>query len=153
MCYEVVFADENGTVKKFEQWIMHKYQQAAQVGRGRAWIRLAELYFKQKERLKHYPYPEDFNDKSPEDEHPPIIKKVDRNTQLELLFRWGFKVAGTEGNHRILYTIHNYEKVVLLHHFDKRYNHTIRREDIIPAEEAYFKFMEKEPSLYPVMRG
>jgi phage-related protein len=151
--YKVVFADENGTVKQFEQWIMDKHEQAARVGRGHAWIRLAELYFKQKERLKYYPYPEDFNDNSPEDEHPPVIKKVERNTQLEELYRWGFRVDDTEGNHRILYTIHNYAKVVLLHHFDKRYNGDIKRKDIIPAEEAYSKFMEREPSLYPVERG
>jgi hypothetical protein len=36
---------------------------------------------------------------------------------------------------------------------DRHYNNTIRREDIIFAEEAYFKFMEMEPSLYPVTRG
>lgn len=147
MLYKVVFADENGTVPQFEDMLIEMAEREKRIGRRGSWTRLAKIYLRQKERLSHYPYPEDFNDKTPEDENPPVIKKVIRNTILHDLYRWGIHLKGT-GNHRILYTIHDYYKVVLLHYFNKQYNGDIRRKDIEPAEKAYYDFLCREPSKY-----
>src|SRR5699024_8150177 len=84
-----------------------------------------------------------FNDKSTDEESPPVVKLVSRQTNLKELFRWGIKI-GTIGNHRILYIVHNYYKVVLLYYFNKQYNGDIKREDIEPAEEQYFKLLRSE---------
>jgi hypothetical protein len=153
MPFEVVFAEENGTVGEFEDFLITKAEQEARLGRrsGR-WIRLAELYYTQKERLALYPWAEEFNKNTPEDESPPVVKHVTRNTDFEFLFRWGI-FGGITGNHRILYTVHNYHKVVLLHYFDKRYNGDIKRSDIIPAEETYSEYCSHDPSHYNVMKG
>ncbi|TFD99420.1 hypothetical protein [Jeotgalibacillus salarius] len=94
------------------------------------------MYYFFKKRLEEYPFPEEFNEQSEEDVHPPVVKPIIFNTQLDELYRWGMKYRST-GNHRILYTVHNYKEVVLLHYFDKQYNGNIVREDIVPAEKTY----------------
>ncbi|WP_322525216.1 hypothetical protein [Marinococcus luteus] len=59
-----------------------------------------------------------------------------RHTELEELYRWGIDGAKT-GNHRLLFVIHDEQKVLLLHHSDKTYNGAIRRPDIVLAEQCY----------------
>src|SRR5699024_12563977 len=113
---------------------------------------LAETYLIQKRRVETDPYPEDFNNESSVDESPPVVKLVSRQTKLKELFRWGIKI-GAIGNHRILYIVHNYYKVVLLYYFKKQYNRGVKREDIEPAEEQYFKLLEQDPSHYPIRKG
>src|SRR5699024_5791503 len=81
-----------------------------------------------------------------DNENPPVVKLVRRQTELKELFRWGIKI-GTIGNHRILYIVHNYYKVVLLYYFNKQYNG-----DIKPAEEQYFKLLEHDPSHYTISK-
>lgn len=153
MTFNVVLADENGTVANFEDFLINKAQQEKRTGRRRkTWIKLAEMYELQKYRLKTDPYPEEIKDVSSDDENLPVVKEVIRHTHLKQLYRWGLKVGAT-GNHRILYTIHNYHKIVLLHHFIKRYNGDIKRKDIEPAEAVYFKYLERDPSHYPVEKG
>ncbi|SIS59585.1 type II toxin-antitoxin system RelE/ParE family toxin [Salimicrobium flavidum] len=87
-----------------------------------------------------------------EEEPPLLIKPITRNTTLEKICRWGIQSKGS-GNHRILYTIHDYHKVVLMHHFDKQYNGDIKRKDIIPAEDAYFEYCGENPPKYPIKKG
>lgn len=94
-----------------------------------------------------YPYPDELHEYTPEDECPPISKHLTKNTTLENLYRWGIPGRST-GNHRIIYAIHNYHKVVLPHYFDKRYNGSIRKADIIPAETNYIEYCTKDPFLY-----
>jgi phage-related protein len=151
MLFKVVFADENGTVAQFEDWLIGKAEQSYRIGKNRIWIELAEIYTVQKRRLQSDPYPVNFNFHALNDENQPVIKQVTENTRLEQLYRWGIKF-GLTGNHRFLYTIHNYHKVVLLHYFNKQYNGTIKQEDIRPAEQFYFHFLEYNPSLYPIER-
>lgn len=66
---------------------------------------------------------------------PLSIKQVYRHTVLEELYRWGIDGAKT-GNHRLLFVIHEGQRVLLLHYFDKTYNGAIRRPDIAPAEQC-----------------
>lgn len=102
--------------------------------------------------MKLYPWPEEFNDQTPEEEFPPIMKHIVRNTTSTNLYRWGLPGRST-GNHRILYAIHNYHKVIIVHYFDKQYNGEIHRQDIQPAEERYFEYCIHNPSLYPIKKG
>src|SRR5699024_12283847 len=98
------------------------------------------MYVIQKRRLETDPYPEAFNHKSTDDENPPVVKSVHRQTELKELFRWGIKI-GSIGNHRILYIVHIYYIVVLLYYFNKQYNGVITREDIKPAEVQIHKLL------------
>jgi len=152
MTFKVVLADEAGTVARFENKMIQKAEQEYRIGKGKEWTQLAEMYVIQKRRLETDPYPEDFNHKSMNDESPPVVKLVSRQTELKELFRWGIKI-GSIGNHRILYIVHNYYKVDLLYYFNKQYNGDIKREDVKPAEEQYFKLLERDPSHYPIRKG
>ncbi|WP_189655320.1 hypothetical protein [Bacillus sp. HNG] len=58
MSFEVIIAEENGTVGKFEDLLISKAEQEANLGIIGKWIKLAELYYKQKERLSIYPWPD-----------------------------------------------------------------------------------------------
>lgn len=69
------------------------------------------------------------------------------NNTVENLYRWGFKFRRT-GNHRIVYTIHDYYKVVLLHNFNKHYNGNIRWEDITCVELVYEHYCINDISYY-----
>ncbi|WP_404456627.1 hypothetical protein [Oceanobacillus kapialis] len=142
-------ADENGAVGRFEDLLISKAEQSYRTGKNKIWVRIAELYQFQKERLSHHPYPEEYNEALSEDDTPPVIKKIDKNTSLKELYRWGIQ-GGKTGNHRILYTLHNYEKVVLLHYFDKRYNGAIKVKNILPAEKNYSNYCIDDPSHYPI---
>lgn len=149
MTYELVFHDE---MKHFEQTLLEKASQEQRTKGKGAWLNLAERYLIQKERLQLYPLPEEFNDQTPEEEWPPIMKHMERNTTIVNLHRWGLPGRLT-GNHRILYAFHNYHKVILLHHFDKQYNGDIKRQDIQPAEARYLDYCSDDPSLYPIQKG
>ncbi|MDQ0297895.1 mRNA-degrading endonuclease RelE of RelBE toxin-antitoxin system [Salibacterium salarium] len=86
-------------------------------------------------------------EKATDDETPPSIKKIDKNTLYSNFFRWGIN-GGRTGNHRIIYAMHNFHKVILLYHFDKRYNGLIKRNDLIPAEWSYEDYCMDDPNLY-----
>lgn len=58
------------------------------------------------------------------------------------------KYGHRTGNHRIIYSIHNFYKVILLYYFDKQYNGLIKRDDLIPAEVNYENYCGIDPSLY-----
>lgn len=149
MTYKLVF---HQSVKEFEAFLLQKAEQDKKTkGKGN-WLNLAKQYIVQKERLKLYPYPEDFNSSALGDESPPIVKHIFRHTTITNLYRWGLD-GGVTGNHRILFVLHNYYKVVLVHYFDKQYNGDIKALDILPAEERYFEHCENDPSLYPIMKG
>lgn len=145
--YEVILAEKTGTVATFEAWMMEKYEQAYRTGRENIWIHLAEQYYEDKQLLSQYPYPEEYNTTS-HDSSPPLISEIHYHNHIEPLYRWG-RPYGKTGNHRILYTIHNYHRVVLLHYFDKTYNGAIKKEDIQKAEEIYDYYCLKYPSRYP----
>src|SRR5699024_9664205 len=147
MTFKVVLADEAGIVVRFENEMIRKAEQEYRTGKGKEWTQLAEMYVIQKRRLETDPYPEDFNNKSSDDESPPVVKLVSRQTKLKELFRWGIKI-GAIGNHRILYIVHHYYKVVLLYYFNKQYNG-----DIKLAEEQYFKLLEHDSSYYTIRKG
>lgn len=152
MAFHVVLAAESGSVADFEDEMLQKAEQEYRTGKGKDWTALSEMYAVQKRRLQTDPYPEAFNDQSSDDENPPVVKRLWRETTLQELFRWGMKV-GAIGNHRILYVIHNDYKVVLLHYFNKQYNGATKRKDIEPAESKYLKFLEQDPSHYPIWKG
>ena len=140
------------SVKEFEAFLLQKAEQDKKAkGKGN-WLNLSKQYIVQKGRLKLYPYPEDFNSSALGDESPPIVKHIFRHTTITNLYRWILD-GGVTGNHQILFVLHNYYKVVLVHYFDKQYNGDIKAQDILPAEERYFEHCENDPSLYPIMKG
>lgn len=149
MGLKLVFHDK---IRRFEETLLERADQEKRTKGKGAWIHVAERYLIQKERLALYPWPEEFHDQTPEDEFPPVIKHITRNTTITNLYRWGIPGRST-GNHRILYAIHNYREIIFLHYFDKQYNGDIRKRDIQPAEERYFEYCSYYPSLYPIQKG
>ncbi|GGK06927.1 hypothetical protein GCM10007063_31860 [Lentibacillus kapialis] len=145
--YQIVLAEKDGTVADFESRIIRQYEQEARIGRGGIWLKLAEQYYEDKLLLSKYPYPEYLNI-AYHDATPPVVKEIFRNNTIEPLYRWG-RQFGITGNHRVLYTIHNYHRVVLLHYFNKQYNGDIITSDIEKAEKAYRNFCLVDPSFYP----
>ena len=125
-----------GNVPSFEDWLLNTAaQEWQQRGRQGPWGKTADQYIRQKTILEYNPYPPE-KDSSSRDIVPPSIKRVYRHTELEELYRWGINGAKKD-NHRLLFVIHEDQRVLLLHHFNKIYNGAIRRRDIIPAEESY----------------
>lgn len=74
-------------------------------------------------------------------------KHINVNTSYESFYRWGIQ-GGRTGNHRIIYAIHNYHKVIMLYHFDKQYNGLIKRKELIPAELNYENYCILDPNFY-----
>ncbi|AQQ55139.1 hypothetical protein B0X71_14460 [Planococcus lenghuensis] len=118
-------------------------------GRQGKWTLLLEVYIRQREIISINPYPEQDEDVS-EDELPPSIKRLERNVSEEYhakLYRWGMEDFSI-GNFRVIYVIHDFHTVLLLHVFDKQYNGDIRRSDIEPAETVYELYLQEHPSIY-----
>lgn len=62
MVFELVLHDK---IKRFEEILLEKAGQEKRTkGKGH-WLNVAERYLAQKERLKLYPWPEEFNDQTP----------------------------------------------------------------------------------------
>lgn len=132
-----------GNVPMFEDWLFNAAtQEWQQRGRQGIWGKTVDQYIRQRAILEYNPYPPE-ESQTGTDAVPPSIKQVYRNTELEELYRWGIDGAKT-GNHRLLFVIHEGQKVLLLHHFDKTYNGAIRRPDIVPAEQCYKAFGDHE---------
>ncbi|WP_143414904.1 type II toxin-antitoxin system RelE/ParE family toxin [Geobacillus sp. E263] len=146
MLFEVIYT---GNVKEFENYLLSKAEQELrQKGRPGIWCRVADVYARQLTIIQHNPYPSDPEDNSvPDDITPPSLKHLSMNTRYDNFYRWGIK-GGETGNHRIIFAVHNFSKVILLHYFNKQYNGTIRREDIEPAESAYESYCAFDPYLY-----
>lgn len=135
-----------GNVSQFEEEILFKSEQEIRKGRFGQWCKLAEVYARQLTIIKFNPYPEE-SDGINDDVAPPSIKHINMNTEYENLYRWGIHERGT-GHHRIIYAVHNYHKVILLHYFDKQYNGLIKRQDLIPVEVSYENYCTIDPSYY-----
>lgn len=138
-----------GNVQEFESKLIEKTEQEIRVwGKKGPWCGLADQYARQLTIISFGPYPEEsFVNEHNDDELLPSLKHITKNTNREHFYRWGMKRKGT-GNYRIIYTVHNYHQIVLLHYFDKRYNGLIRRNDLIPAEFVYEQYCISSPSRY-----
>lgn len=140
-----------GNLRAFQDFLLSKAQEELQAGKGNRWQKLIDVYIRQLTIIKENPYPED-NSNPDDDSLPPSIKVITQNTKYpNLFYRWALRREGL-GNYRIIYCVHNYYKVVLLHVFEKRYNGAIREEDLAPAEEEYDLFCLEEPNLYEEAR-
>ncbi|RBW67282.1 type II toxin-antitoxin system RelE/ParE family toxin [Bacillus taeanensis] len=141
MTYEIIY---EGNVKEFEDYLVEQArQEVQQKGRKGIWCRITDIYVRQLSIIKHDPFPPEETNQS-DDENPPSIKHLKMNVTFDNFYRWGIP-GGRAGNHRILFAIHNYHKVVLLHYFDKQYNGAIHREDIEPAEACYEDYCIVDP--------
>ncbi|AXF55958.1 hypothetical protein [Salicibibacter kimchii] len=149
MTYQLIFHDH---IKRFENTLLEKAEQEKRTKGMGPWLALADLYIIQKKRIRLYPTPEEFNDHTSGEEMLPIVKHVERNTKITNLFRRGLPNRSI-GNFRLLYTLHNYHKVIFLHYFDTQYNGDIKRKDIKPAETRYFNYCIDDPTLYPIRKG
>lgn len=139
--YELAY---RGNVKEFEDSILHNLESERQIGKNFKWGKFVKIYARQLSIILEDPYPESETQLS-NDEIPPSIKVIVQNTKYPAVFyRWGLHQMGI-GNFRIIYCVHNYYKVVLLHQFNKRYNGAIKNNDIIPAEKEYDDFCYEEP--------
>ncbi|WP_117161703.1 hypothetical protein [Paraliobacillus sp. X-1268] len=143
--FKVVY---EGNVEKFEEQILINSAQEIRKGKPQLWCKLADEYARQLTIISINPYPENVDqNKLIDDETPPSIKYISENTSYKNFYRWGLR-GGRTGNHRIIYATHNYHKVILLYHFDKRYNGLIKRNDLIPAELNYKEYCIDDPNLY-----
>ena len=135
-----------GNVRDFEELILNQSEKEMNIGKPGSWCKLADLYARQLTITSINPYPEE-TDESSNDDTPPSIKHINRNTDYKNFYRWGIHERKT-GNHRIIYAIHNYHKVIMLYYFDKQYNGLIKKEDLIPADINYEEYCGKDPNLY-----
>lgn len=144
MPYDIIY---KGNVKAFEQYLLDKAEQEFQQrGHRGMWCQLTDTYIRQLKIIMEDPFPPAEAD-TDDDEDPPSIKHLTVNVTFDNLFRWGLRIPRTRtGNHRIIFAIHNYHKVVLLHHFDKKYNGVIKLKDIQPAEARYEDYCVYDPS-------
>lgn len=141
--YEIVY---NGNVGEFEERILNRSEQEIRTGRAGHWCRVADIYARQLTIISINPYPEE-PDELGDHENLPFIKHINKNTEYDNFYRWGIHERRTE-NHRIIYGIHNFHKVIMLYYFDKQYNGLIKRDDLIPAEINYEHYCGIDPSLY-----
>lgn len=133
-----------GNVKEFENAILHNLESERQSGKNFKWDKFVKIYARQLSIILEDPYPESETQLS-HDEIPPSIKVIVQNTKYpDVFYRWGLHQMGI-GNFRIIYCVHNYYKVVLLHQFNKCYNGAIKHNDIIPAEKEYDDLCFEEP--------
>lgn len=143
-----------GNVTEFENLLLEKSTQELRKGMEGSWTKMADRYAIQLEMIRYIPIPE-VDSYSFDDELPPVFRSIYKTAGIKLIdkeriypylfYRWGLKVKGV-GNYRIIYCIHNYYKVVLLHYFEKTYNGSIRRKDLLPAEYEYELLCYREPA-------
>lgn len=138
-----------GNVKDFEEYLLQQAEQEIRVSKQGIWCSVADQYLRQLTIISINPYPEleEIEDNQLKDENPPSIKHIIYNTDHNNFYRWGIQ-GGKTGNHRIVFAIHNFHKVILLHYFTKQYNGLIKRNDILPAEENYKRYCLVDPYLY-----
>lgn len=144
--FEVMY---EGNVSEFEEQLLYNSEQEIRKGRLGQWCQIADIYVRQLTMISINPYPEeDLQQNEPSnDETTPSIKHINMNTSYESFYRWGIQ-GGRTGNHRIIYAIHNYHKVIMLYHFDKQYNGLIKRKELIPAELNYENYCILDPNFY-----
>ena len=138
-----------GNIPEFEEMLIQKADQEMRIGKPRNWIHLLEVYIRQKEIISKNPFPES-DEAIQEDELPPSIKRLERHINPKYegrLYRWGIEDFSI-GNFRIIYILHDFYKVLLLHFFDKQYNGDVKRADIKTAENVYEDYLQNYPSTY-----
>ncbi|WP_153722631.1 hypothetical protein [Sporosarcina cascadiensis] len=131
-----------GNVQKFEDLLLKEAEQEKRVGKPGPWLKALTTYARQHEVISQEPHP-DYT--IPPGEQ--VFKIIEKNSGRSDLYRWGFQ-GGATGNHRIIYAIHNFSQVILLHYFNKDYNGAIKSADIVPAEKCYEEYCAIDPSLY-----
>ncbi|WP_066187897.1 MULTISPECIES: hypothetical protein [Gracilibacillus] len=143
--YQIIY---KGNTSTFETYLLHQAEQELRIGKEGIWCRIADIYTRQLTIISLNPYPDmEIADITDFDESTPSLKHIIKNTEHTNFYRWDLK-GGRTGNHRIIYDIHNYHKVILLHYFDKSYNGLIKQRDILPAENNYANYCEYDPNLY-----
>lgn len=144
--YEIV---ELGKMEAFQNMLLVKAQQEQQTKKPGIWSSLLTTYIRQREIISFNPYPES-DELEQGDEVPPSIKLLTRNIDPQFeneLYRWGLE-SFSVANYRIIYSVYDYYKVLMLHVFDKQYNNDVKREDIKPAELVYQEYLIQFPSKY-----
>lgn len=135
-----------GNVEEFEEFMLSKAKQEYQTKGQGILCKIADIYARQLSMIEYDPYPP-LEEKPLSDDDPPSIKHITDYVEYKNFYRWGI-AGGVTGNHRIIFAVHNFSKVILLHHFDKKYNGLIKRPDIEPAEEEYANYCNVDPNLY-----
>lgn len=136
-----------GNILEFEHMLLRQVEQEKRIDKSGPWSKIADRYVRQLIIISSDPYPLDLQEVDGYYESSLSIKKVTSNTSYSNFYRWGIS-GGITGNHRIIYAIHNYNEVILLHHFLKNYNGQITRFDLKPTEKNYEGYCRKYPSLY-----
>ncbi|RKQ28665.1 hypothetical protein [Oceanobacillus halophilus] len=143
--FELIY---EGNVIDYEERLIRNAEQELLQDKPGKWCKVANQYTRQLTIISYNPYPEEEDPLDNDDvEGLPSIKHIYMNTEYPNFYRWGFQ-GGRTGNHRIIYAIHNYYRVIMLHYFDKHYNGSIKRDNIIPAEVNYENYCKDDPNLY-----
>ena len=123
-----------GNVSEFEEQLLSNSEQEIRIGKIGDWCKLADIYARQLTIIRINPYPEENDESEFEDgETTPSIKHINKNIEYTNFYRWGIQGRRT-GNHRIIFAIHNYHKVILLHPFDKQHTGQLTRMDGVHAD-------------------
>ncbi|TFE02406.1 hypothetical protein [Jeotgalibacillus salarius] len=136
-----------GNIEDFEDTLLYYAEQEVIKSKPGTWSKLADKYARLLVILSINPYPDIDHESQLSNNQMNAIKYIHHNTHYRNFYRLGFSGGGT-GNHRIIFAIHNYGKIIMLHHFLKQYNGLIHRHDILPAELNYEAYCQHDPNLY-----
>lgn len=136
---------ELGNILKFEEYIGNQAYDEFQKGHtSMQWRNSLKGYIAQKEAISVQPYADSLSIDYP------TVKRVILNLPPRFdktLYRWRLESLKV-GNWRILYKVHNYHTILLLHGFHKDYNGAIRTNDIQKAINVLQGYLEVDPDLY-----
>lgn len=142
--FEIKFV---GNVEVFENRMLRLAEQELRLDKRSMWCRIADIYTRQLTIIQFNPYPPEYESDQGFSDYELSIKQIIQNTTYENFYRWGIN-GGKTGNHRIIYAVHNYHRVIMLHYFDKQYNGAIKSNDLVPAEARYDTYCWQDPNLY-----
>lgn len=141
---ELYPVEKLGNCKGFEQWLMSQVEKENERGKVNHWRRFLEIYFAQLTFIQIDPSSEQYESV----EMYPTIKRIERNVSDRFkgkIYRWGIEQVKI-GHYRILYTVYDHYKILLLHVFEKDYGGLIRKEDIKQAEQVLMEYLHEYPS-------
>ena len=129
-----------GNISDFEKMLEDNVLAESQsLNSSDKWSKIVDYYYQALVELAYGPDPDMFpiDEENGELDIKKIINRLpveadesDRFFRLKLIYREELK-------HRIIYTVHDYYLIVLLHIFKKDYNNDIRTEDIEQAVAVY----------------
>lgn len=141
---ELYPVEKLGNCQEFEQWLIGQVERERERGKVNQWQRFLEIYLAQLTFIQLDPSSEQYEAV----EMYPTIKRIERNVSERfkgMIYRWGIEQVRI-GHYRILYTVYDHYKILLLHVFEKDYGGLIRKDDIEKAEQVLNDYLHEYPS-------